>query len=316
MRKPGTEKIALYLALPPSILLLLFLILPVLCNIFISAFDIGSDPKQWFSSFISFKNYETAIMQDGFVNAIGNSIIYTLVTTFGVTAIGLLAAMCLKISFRGKGFVIALIMLSWTVPSYVVGIFFGYMFQQDNSIVNFLLFDFLKFDIYSSYLGFNWNYNELSQLIIPRWLDGKYSVLTIAVPAIWHYWPYSMLLFLEGLNSIKSDISEAAEMDGANVIYKFFYITLPILRPALIAVFVQNLITNIYSFNIVVMMFGNGTIIPSKSADLLVPYIFRTSFQYWNVGVGAALSTFLTLAVGLSVLYYYRNQRREYDAKV
>jgi multiple sugar transport system permease protein len=44
--------------------------------------------------------------------------------------------MCLKIPFKGRGFVIALIMLSWTVPSYVVGIFFGYMFQQDNSIVN------------------------------------------------------------------------------------------------------------------------------------------------------------------------------------
>ena len=177
-------------------------------------------------------------------------------------------------------------------------------------------FVFFKFDIYSSYLGFKWNYNELSQLIIPRWLDGKYSVLTIAVPAIWHYWPYSMLLFLEGLNSIKSDVSEAAEMDGANAIYKFFYIILPILKPALIAVLMQNLIINIYSFNIVVMMFGNGTIIPSKGADILVPYIFRTSFQYWNLGVGAALSTILTLVVGLSVMYYYRSQRREYDEKV
>ncbi|MDR0515450.1 MAG: sugar ABC transporter permease [Fibromonadaceae bacterium] len=316
MKSYNAQKIALFFALPPSILLLLFLIFPILCNVFISAFDIGSDPKQWFDSSASLKNYENAIMQDGFINAVRNSIIYTVVTTFGVTAIGLFAANCLKIPFRGRGIVIALIMLSWAVPSYVVGIFFGYMFQQDNSIVNFILFDVLKFDIYSSYLGFAWSYNELGQLIVPRWLDGKYSLLTIAVPAIWHYWPYSMLLFLEGLNSIKSDTSEAASMDGANSIYKFFYITLPILKPALIAVLMQNLIVNIYSFNIVVMMFGNGTIIPSKSTDILVPYIFRTSFQYWNLGIGAALSTMLTLAVGISVLYYYRSQRRGEDAKV
>jgi multiple sugar transport system permease protein len=55
------------------------------------------------------------------------------------------------------------------------------------------------------------------------------------------------------------------------------------------------------------MMFGTGTIIPSKYADMIIPYIFRTSFQYWNLGIGAALSTMLMLIVGLSTLYYYKN---------
>jgi multiple sugar transport system permease protein len=313
--KKQDNKIALFFVLPPSILLLIFLTLPILSNIVISTFDIGNNPEKWFESSVSFSNYENAVMQDGFINAVRNSIVYTLVTTLSVTIIGLFAAMCVRESFRGSGIAVALMMLSWTVPSYVVGIFFGYLFQQDNSIVNFILFDVLKFDVYSSWVGFKWNYNELGQLIIPRWLDGKYSVLTIAIPAIWHYWPYSMLLFLEGLNSIKDDTDKAATMDGANRIYKFFYITLPILKPALIAVLVQNFITNIYSFNIVVMMFGNGTVIPSKGADILVPYIFRTSFQYWNLGIGAALSTMLMFAVGVATIYYYRNLRGQEDAQ-
>ncbi|MDR2580580.1 MAG: sugar ABC transporter permease [Fibromonadaceae bacterium] len=315
MKKWNTRKIAFFFALPPGILLLLFLVLPVLCNIVISAFDIGNNPGQWFESSASFDNYKKAVMQDGFINAVKNSIIYTLVTTLGVSTIGLAAALFLKQPFKGRTLVIALMMLSWIVPSYVVGIFFGYMFQQDNSVVNFILFDVLRFDAYSSWLGFQWNYNDANQLIIPRWLDGKYSVLTIAIPAIWHYWPYSMLLFLGGLNVIKGDIEKAAKMDGANRINRFLHITLPILKPALIAVIVQSLITNIYSFNIVVMMFGNGTIIPSKSADIIVPYIFRTSFQYWNLGIGAALSTMLTLAVGIAVIYYYRNLKGPGDAE-
>jgi len=296
-----------FLVLPTSILFLLFLILPILCNAFISAFDIGNNPKQWFNSSVSFDNYAAAVMQDGIINAVKNSIIYTLITTCGVTVIGLLAALCLKEPFKGRGIVMALIMLSWSVPSYVVGIFFGYIFQQDNNFVNFLLFDILSFDTYSSWLGLQWSYNEFGQLIMPRWLDGKYSVLTVAIPAIWHYWPYSMLLFLAGLNSIQSNINKAAAIDGANKIDTFFHITLPILRPVFIAVFVQNFITNIYNFNIVVMMFGNGTIIPSKSADMIIPYIFRTSFQYWNLGIGASLSTMLMLFVGVFVLYYYKN---------
>ena len=311
----NSRGIALLFALPPSVLLLAFLILPILCNVVVSIFDIGNNPEQWFSDFAFLDNYFKAVMQDGFINAVRNSILFSVVTTLGITVAGLLAASLLKMQFKGRDVAMALIMLSWIIPSYVVGMFFGYMFQQDNSFVNFLLFDVLEFDIYSSWFGVEWNYNESGQLIIPRWLDGKYSVLTIAVPAIWHYWPYSMLLFLEGMRTIKDDVSTAATMDGASEVHKFFYITLPVLKPALIAVFVQNLIISIYSFNIVVMMFGNGTIDPSKSADILVPYIFRTSFHSWNLSVGAALSTMLTFTVGLAVIYYYRNFKGQDDEK-
>jgi multiple sugar transport system permease protein len=301
-----SKRVVLFFVLPTSIIFLLFLLLPILCNAFISAFDIGNNPEQWFNSSASFDNYKTAVMQDGIINAVRNSVIYTIITTFGVTTIGLLAALCLREPFKGRAIVIALIMLSWSVPSYVVGIFFGYIFQHDNNLLNFLLFDVLSFDKYSSWFGMKWDHNELGQLIMPRWLDSKYSVLTVAIPAIWHYWPYSMLLFLAGLYSIEDDINIAATMDGASKADTFFYITLPILRPVFIAVLIQNFIINIYNFNIVVMMFGNGTIIPSKGADMIIPYIFRTSFQYWNLGIGASLSTMLMMFVGLFVLYYYQ----------
>ncbi len=304
--KRQNNRIALFFAMPTSILLLFFLVLPVLCNTIISTLDIGNDPDRWLNSFVFFDNYIAAIMQDGFISAVKNSTIYTILTTLCVSVIGLLAAMCLREPFKGRGFVIFLIMLAWSLPTYVVGIFFGYVFQQDNSLVNFLLFDVLQLDTVSSWMGVEWSYNQDGLLIPPRWLDHKYSVLIVAIPAIWHYWPYAMLLFLAGLNSISSDIDRAATMDGADKIDKFFYITIPILRPVLVAVLIQNFMINIYNFNIVVMMFGTGTIIPSKDADMIIPYIFRTAFQYWNLGIGAALSTMLMLMVGVSVLYYYK----------
>jgi multiple sugar transport system permease protein len=307
--KQRNNRIALFFALPTSVLLLFFLVLPVLFNVLISAFDIGNDPRQWFDSYVAFSNYAAAVMQDGFINAVRNSVIYTIITTLCVTIIGLLAAICLREPFKGRGMVIALIMLSWSIPSYVVGMFFGYIFQQDNSIVNFLLFEVLDWDVYSSWFGAQWSYNEVGQLIIPRWLDSEYSVLIVAIPAIWHYWPYSMLLFLAGMHSIQSDVYKAAIMDGAGKTDKFLYITFPILKPVFIAVLVQNFIINVYNFNIVVMMFGSGTIIPSKGADMIIPYIFRTSFQYWNLGIGASLSTMLMLLVGVFVLYYYKRLR-------
>jgi len=307
--KQQNSRIALFFALPTSILLLFFLVLPVLFNVLISAFDIGNDPEQWFSVYVAFNNYAAAVLQDGFINAVRNSIIYTLATTIGVIVIGLGAAICLREPFKGRSVVIILIMLSWSIPSYVVGMFFGYLFQQDNSVINFLLFNVLHVDYYSSLFGLEWNYNEVGQLILPRWLDSPYSVFVIAIPAIWHYWPFAMLLFLAGLHSIQEDVYQAAVMDGAKKVNKFLYITFPILRPVFLAILVQNFIINVYNFNIVVMMFGNGTMIPSKGADMIIPYIFRTSFQYWNLGIGASLSTMLMLLVGVFVLYYYKKQR-------
>ncbi|MCL2259733.1 MAG: sugar ABC transporter permease [Fibromonadales bacterium] len=307
--KQQSNRIALFFALPTSILLLFFLVLPVFFNVLISAFDIGNNPEQWFSLYVAFDNYAAAVMQDGFINAVRNSIIYTLATTIFVTAIGLGAAICLREPFKGRGVVITLIMLAWSIPSYVVGMFFGYLFQQDNSVVNFLLFDLLNVDYYSALFGLQWNYNEVGQLILPRWLDSQYSVFIIAIPAVWHYWPFAMLLFLAGLHSIQDDVYQAAVMDGAKKVNKFLYITFPILKPVFLAIIVQNFIINIYNFNIVVMMFGNGTMIPSKGADMIIPYIFRTSFQYWNLGIGASLSTMLMLLVGIFVLYYYKKQR-------
>jgi len=307
--KQQNSRIALFFALPTSILLLFFLVLPVLFNVLISAFDIGNNPQQWFNSYVALDNYATAVMQDGFTNAVRNSIIYTLATTICVTVIGLGAAICLREPFKGRGVVITLIMLSWSIPSYVVGMFFGYLFHQDNSVINFLLFDILSMDFYSGLLGMQWSYNEVGQLILPRWLDSQYSVFIIAIPAIWHYWPFAMLLFLAGMHSIQEDVYQAAAMDGAKKVNKFLYITFPILRPVFLAILVQNFIINIYNFNIVVMMFGNGTMIPSKGADMIIPYIFRTSFQYWNLGIGASLSTMLMLLVGIFVLYYYKKQR-------
>ncbi|GHV12903.1 hypothetical protein AGMMS49938_06410 [Fibrobacterales bacterium] len=268
------KKLAYFFVIPMCIILFIFLILPISTNFAISLFDINNNPKNWFDSTPSFYNYILALRQDGFINAVKNSIIYTMVTTICSTTIGLFMALCISNPFKGRSIAISLIMISWALPSFVVGLFFGTLFQME--------------------------------MLNPQWIVGENAIFAVAVPAIWHYFPYSMLLFLVGLNSVKSDVNDAAIMDGAKNWEKFFYITLPILKPVFIAVFVQNFIINIYSFNIIVMMFGGGTIIPGKGADMLMPYIFRTAFQYWNLGVGAALSMMLMTVVGVAILFYYR----------
>jgi multiple sugar transport system permease protein len=82
-----------------------------------------------------------------------------------------------------------------------------------------------------------------------------------------------------------------------------------------LAVFIQNLVLNAYSFNIVVMLFGSGTGYPSKTADLILPYIFRVAFQQqsWNLGGGLALSTLLMAAMTAVLLLSYRKLQRGFE---
>jgi len=140
-----------------------------------------------------------------------------------------------------------LIFMPWVVPSYVVGMTWGFLWRQDSGLINIILCDILH--------------------ILPEkpyWLVGPNQIWAIIIPTIWRGLPLSMILMLAGLQSISPDYYEAADIDGANGWQKFWHITLPLLKPILAINVMFSLISNIYSFNIVSMMFGNGAGIPGE----------------------------------------------------
>jgi multiple sugar transport system permease protein len=139
----------------------------------------------------------------------------------------------------------------------------------------------------------------------PFWLMGDPRTLAaIIIPTVWRGWPHPMLMLLAGLQTISTDYYEAADIDGANGWTKFWKITLPLLKPVWAILILFGLIFNVYSFNIVVMMFGNGAGFPGEWGDLMMPNIFRNSFQRWDFGAGAAVS-FLFMVVMLFIINWW-----------
>ncbi|HSQ41118.1 MAG TPA: sugar ABC transporter permease [Fibrobacteraceae bacterium] len=263
--------------------------------------------------FVGLANYREILfssdsqIRQGLWDALRNTVLYTVFVVFGTIVLGIGGALLVHRNFPGRSVARTLMLFSWIIPSYVVGMLWGFMWQQEEGIVNQLLFDRMHLDIITTWFGVHWDYDTLGQLIKPRWLTGENTLWAIIIPTIWRFWPFAMVMFLAGLSSIPSEVYEAAEMDGASKSEQFFQITLPLLRPVLAMIVLQGIISNVYSFNIVSMMFGNGAGFPGKYGDLLMPNIFRNSFQMWNFGVGAAISTLLMLVmVGVVALWYRR----------
>jgi len=308
------------LFISPAVLgLVLLHLFPIVQGFWLSLLESNKSTIEQYlhAPFIGLSNYKEILfssesqVRQGLWDAIRNTVIYTLFVTTGTIVFGIGGALLVHREFRGRSMVRTLLLFSWIIPSYVVGMLWGFMWQQQEGIINQLFFDRMHLDVITSWFGMHWDYTELGELIKPRWLTGENTIWAIVIPTVWRSWPFAMVMFLAGLSSIPKEIYEAAEMDGASKSEQFFHITLPLLRPVIAMIVLQGLISNVYSFNIVSMMFGNGAGFPGKYGDLLMPNIFRNSFQMWNFGVGAAMSTLLMTVMVVVVVMWYRRFRED-----
>ena len=271
-----------YLLLLPAVLLMAAVNLtPILQGFYMSLLKLNQFTLTQYldAPFVGLENYRQILfdadnpMRTGMGYALRNTVLYTLTVSVCAVGIGLGVALLMNRDFPGKSIARTLVLLPWIVPSYVVGTLWGFMWQRDVGIVNVVLVDWLHL------------MDEK-----PFWLLGSNSFWAIVIPTVWRAWPVMMLIFLAALQAIPEDQYEAATIDGVSRWKQFLHITLPLLKPVIAIQFMFQIIDNVYSYNIVSMMFGNGAGYPGEWADLLMPLLTRQSFSYWLFGQGAAVS--------------------------
>lgn len=282
------NKLAYILILPAIVAMLMIHFVPMAEGLYISLLKLNQYTLLKFlhAPFIGLENFYTILfdpsstLRIGFMDAVRNTIIYTIVVNLSVLIIGLWLAHVLKQQFKGRGIARTLLLLPWVVPSYVVGLLWGFMWRQDSGIINKILVDYLH--------------------ILPNkpfWLIGPNVLIAIIIPTIWRSFPMTMIMLLAALQTISDDYYEAAEIDGATGWQKLIYVTLPFLKPVIGTLILFGMIGSIYSYNIVAMMFGNGAGYPGDWGDLVMTNISRNSFNMWQFGTGAAASVMLMIAV-------------------
>lgn len=297
-----SNRLAYWLVLPALLFMLLVHLVPMFQGIFMSFLKLNQYTLNKFMSapWVGLENYRSVLfdpsnpVRAGLGYAVRNTVIYSVLVTIGVLVSGMAVALLMNRPFRGRAWIRTLMLLPWVVPSYVVGTLWGYMWQQDTGIINRILVDWLHILHHR-----------------PFWLIGANTMWAIVIPTIWRAWPFVMVVFLAGLGTIPDELYEAAAIDGAGPVRRFYHITLPMMRPIIAIQLLFQIIYNVYSFNVVAMMFGNGAGYPGKWGDLMMTLIQRQSFGSWLFGHGAAVSVLLMFMMLGVVGIWYRVFRQE-----
>ncbi|HEX2061626.1 MAG TPA: sugar ABC transporter permease, partial [Thermoanaerobaculia bacterium] len=129
-------------------------------------------------------------------------------------------------------------------------------------------------------------------------------------PSIWRALPFTMLIFLAGLQAVPDELYEAASIDGANAWQRFRWITLPLMKPLIAIQLLFGVIYSVYQFAIPYVMMGTN---PGPYADLLMTLIVRQAFTNNLFGYGAAISSLLMLAMLVWVAAWYIGFRRSLE---
>lgn len=285
-----TTILAYTFLLPSLIGLFGFLLLPILAVAIMSFFSwsLLSGPR-----FIGLKNYVTLFQNPDTAHSLLVTAYYVLLNIPVQTVLALLLAILMNKKFRGMGVFRTIYVVPWMATPVAMGIVWQWIFDPQNGALN----TFLGF---FGLHGITW----LSSL--------QLAMPSIAAVNIWQYTGYNMLFFLAGLQSIPSDLYEAANIDGSSPIQSFFRITLPLLSPTMFFVLVTDIIGSFQVFDTVYVMTQGG---PGQATDTLNFEIFRQTFVYFHAGYASALSMVLfavILLVTLLQAFYFR-KRTVYD---
>lgn len=282
-RRLGLENQSIrpYLYVLPAVLVYAVFMLYPLVQAFLLSFQRRvtlAGKTKW----VGLANYEAVLTDPLFWHSLQNTALFSLSMVFIPMILGLGIAIALDAKLKGTNFFRAAIFSPTVVPIVVSGILFAWIFNT-NGILNSLLM----------------TTGLVDQKI--NWLGSKTLALpSVMVMAIWRRTGYYMVILLAGLQSIPTEVYEAATIHGKSRWETFRHVTVPLLRPALLITAVLGMIDTVKLFAHVYVMTGGG---PANASQILSTYFYQLTFRYYEFGKGAATAFILFLiALALSVI--------------
>lgn len=281
------RKFAWYL-LGPSLLLLLITTTAPLVYLGWTSFFRLDMTMPWLSGFAGLDNYGKMVDDPRFMNSLWLTVVYTSSTVCLQILVGLSLAMLVQQIPKGQGLLRIAAILPIVLAPVVVGLFWRTLvLAPDVGLV----------DLVTRALGLG------SQ----NWLgDPQLALISVIAIHTWQWTPFAFLVFLATLATLPADVYEAARLDRANAWQRFRYLTLPLIRPAIIMVVIMRTMTALSAFAAIFAATGGG---PGSSTEILNLYAYRTSFTELNLGYGSSLAMVL-LGLTLAVSYFMFKRRK------
>ena len=238
----------------------------------------GITPTKW----VGIDNYRTLWHDTIFRDTVVLTIKFTAITVGFEFVLGLIIALVVNSSFKGRGLMRAVMLVPWAIPTVVAAQMWKWMLDDTFGVVN--------------DLGVRLHLLSHSRAWIS---DPATSLASVCAVDIWKTTPFVALLLLAGLQVIPNDLYEAASVDGANKLQQFWRITLPLLRPAILVTLIFRTLDALRVFDVFQVFFGYRL-----GAQSMAVYDQSTTVNDGHVGYGASMSVAIFLIISLFVVIY------------
>lgn len=267
--------------IPAAVIYLSVIVVPVFYSLYISLFKWNGVTEK---VFVGLNNYKTLFTSDAtFLIALKNNLIWILLTVCVTMTVSLAFAVLLNKQFRGRTFFRAIFYFPCVIAPIAVAIIWRWIYNPQIGFIN----QFFKA------LGINFKQTWIS--------DPKISLYAIFFAALWQGIGQPMILFLAGLQSVSVDVLEAATIDGAGPVRKFFSITCPLMKETFVMVLATLITAAMKVFDVVQGLTGGG---PNNSTQMLATYMYSQTFQYNNVGMGTAIACVMVVMMMVVIVPY------------
>ena len=290
--KDGGERRFALLLISPALLVLLLTTTFPLAYLIWSSFQTINLAMPFLDGFAGLDNYIEMWSDQRFWHALQLTGIYTVSSVSLQIIIGLGLALLVMQIPSGQWVFRIVAILPIVLAPVVVGLFWRTLMLSPN----FGLVDFIV-----QWLGFE-------QV---NWLGAPTpALISVIIIHTWQWTPFAFLVFLASLAALPPDVYEAARIDKANALQRFWHITLPLLRPAIVIVIIMRAMISLSAFAAIFAATGGG---PGTASEILNLYAFKTSFVELNFGYGSALAVALLIITLLvsGVLFYLRTARHQ-----
>jgi trehalose/maltose transport system permease protein len=242
-------------------------------------------------SFVGLSNYLFIFTDSDFWRSVANTLIFTFFSVTLEAVLGLAVALVANSKFKGRSFLRIAILIPWAIPTVVSSKIWAWMFNDIYGVVNVLLT----------------NLHLIPQKI--AFLATPLTALPVIIAVdVWKTTPFMALLLLAGLGLIPSDLYEAASIDGASAVRKFFSVTLPLIMPTLLVALIFRTLDALRVFDIFYVMVGGQ----GNMATMAI-YNQQWLVSFLDAGIGSAASVIILIFIMIFVILYTRFSKTSFE---
>ncbi len=281
------NQIGIRFLFPALLVLLAIVAFPVLYSFTLSFFRWR--PIEPGHRFVGLKNYFDVYRDERFFISLKNTFVYAIIGAMGKIVLGFGLALLLNKKFPGRGLARTLLMLPWIIPVTASLTAWNWMFDGMYGIINILL---SRMGLITDFINF------LGQKGI--------ALSCVLMVGIWMGYPQMMMMILAGLQSIPEELYEAAEVEGAGRVHRFFFITVPSISGVLKTSIILSIIWTFNAFNVIWLLTRGGS-----STHIMNTLAYEFSFINMRYDKGAAMSVSILFLLAVFLFIHTKMQKKD-----